>query len=63
MRRATEMVRFFWRAYWRWRFRQTTLRLLRSLDERLLGDSGVDSLSLQSFLAKSKPQTSSLRTR
>jgi len=46
MRRAAEMVRFGWRAYWRWRFRQTTLRLLRSLDERLLGDSGVDPLSL-----------------
>jgi len=37
LRRAAEMVRFGWRAYWRWRYRQTTLRLLRSMDEHLLG--------------------------
>jgi uncharacterized protein YjiS (DUF1127 family) len=41
MRRAAEMVRFGWRAYWRWRYRPMTLRLLRSMDERLLRDIGT----------------------
>jgi len=36
IRRTAEMVRFGWRAYWRWRYRHITLRLLRSMDERLL---------------------------
>jgi uncharacterized protein YjiS (DUF1127 family) len=53
LRRAAEMVRFGWRAYWRWRYRQMTLRLLRSMDERLLRDIGLNPLGLQSFLTKS----------
>ena len=52
LRRAAEMVRFGWRAYWRWRYRQMTLRLLRSMDERLLRDIAVDPLSPRSFLTK-----------
>jgi uncharacterized protein YjiS (DUF1127 family) len=55
IRRAAEMVRFGWRAFWRWRYRQMTIRLLRSMDERLLPDIGVDPLSLQSFFAKGGP--------
>jgi len=55
IRRAADMVRFGWRAYWRWRYRQITLRLLRSMDERLLRDIGVAPLSLQSFFAKGEP--------
>jgi len=31
-----------WNAYWRWRFRQATVRLLRSMDERQLRDIGID---------------------
>jgi uncharacterized protein YjiS (DUF1127 family) len=52
LRRTAEMARFGWRAYWRRRYRRMTLRLLRSMDERLLRDIGVDPLGLQSFLAK-----------
>jgi len=57
LRRAAEMVRFGWRAYWRWRYRQMTLRLLRSMDERLLRDIAVDPLSPRSFLAKVEPHS------
>lgn len=57
LRRTAEMVRFGWRAYWRWRYRQMTLRLLRSMDERLLRDIGINPAGLQSFLAKSKPHS------
>jgi uncharacterized protein YjiS (DUF1127 family) len=55
IRRTAEMVRFGWRAYWRWRYRHLTLRLLRSMDERLSRDIGVDPFSLQSFFAKREP--------
>jgi len=34
MRRAAELMRLGWRAYWRWRYREVTRRLLRSTDER-----------------------------
>jgi uncharacterized protein YjiS (DUF1127 family) len=60
VRRAAEMVRFGWRAYWRWRYRQMTLRLLRSMDERLLRDIGVHPLSQQSVLAKDEPHSTNL---
>jgi uncharacterized protein YjiS (DUF1127 family) len=48
MRRAAEMVRFGWRAYWRWRYHQMTLHLLGSMDERLLRDIGIDAAGEQS---------------
>ena len=57
LRRTAEMVRFGWRAYWRWRYRQMTLRLLRSMDEGLLRDIGVNPLGLQSFLGKGQPHS------
>jgi uncharacterized protein YjiS (DUF1127 family) len=57
LRRTAAMARFGWRAYWRWRYRQMTLRLLRSMDEPLLRDMGVNALGLQSFLAKSEPRS------
>lgn len=60
LRRAAEMVRYGWRAYWRWRYRQMTLRLLRSMDERLLRDIGVHPLSLRSVLAKGEPHSTNL---
>ena len=57
LRRAAEMVQFGWRAYWRWRYRQLTLRLLRSMNEHLLRDMGVDPLSPRSFLATGEPHS------
>jgi uncharacterized protein YjiS (DUF1127 family) len=60
LRRAAEMVRFGWRAYWRWRYRHMTLHLLRSLDQRLLRDIGVHPLSLQSALANGQPRSTNL---
>jgi len=49
IRRAAELAHLVWRAYWRWRYRAVTLRLLRSMDERLLRDIGVDPLGLRAF--------------
>jgi len=57
MRRAAELVRFGWRAYWRWRYHQMTIRLLRSMDERLLRDIGIDPVRPQSLLAKREPHS------
>ena len=55
MRRAAEMVRFGCRAYWRWRYHQMTFRLLRSMDERMLRDIGIDPVRPQSLLTKREP--------
>jgi uncharacterized protein YjiS (DUF1127 family) len=57
LRGTAQMVRFGWRAYWRWRYRQMTIRLLRSMDDPLLGDIGVHSLSLQSVLDKGESRS------
>jgi len=50
LRRAAEIMRSAWHAYWKWRYRDMTLRLLRSMDKRLMRDIGVDPLHLRSIL-------------
>jgi uncharacterized protein YjiS (DUF1127 family) len=52
IRRDRKIMGLVFRAYWRWRYREMTLRLLRSMDERQLRDIGVDPLNLRSFWRK-----------
>jgi uncharacterized protein YjiS (DUF1127 family) len=35
-------LRHAWAAYWRWQMRRATVRLLHSLDDRMLRDIGVN---------------------
>ena len=37
-----------WKSYWDWRARRATLRLLQSLDDRMLKDLGMTKDSLRS---------------
>jgi uncharacterized protein YjiS (DUF1127 family) len=48
--RAVGRVRMWWRAYWLWRAREATVRILHRLDERTLRDIGIDPSEVRSVV-------------
>jgi uncharacterized protein YjiS (DUF1127 family) len=48
--RRTGFARSWWRTYWDWRARKTTILLLHALDRRTLRDIGIDPSEIESLV-------------
>jgi uncharacterized protein YjiS (DUF1127 family) len=50
LKRSRAGARRYWRAYWNWRARKATIRILQSLDDRTLKDIGVHPSEITSLV-------------